>query len=71
MQCTARSTLDKPIVPLFKGQYDLRVVVAFLKKMLGKETITKDDLPPIDQLLEGLNSIPEVEELFPEIEENK
>jgi hypothetical protein len=45
--------------------------VAFLKKMLGKETITKDDLPPIDQLLEGLNSIPKVEELFPEIEENK
>ena len=68
--------LDKPITPLFKGQYDIRVVMAFWKKMLGKETITKDDLPPstpdtIDQLLEALNSIPKTEELFPEIEENK
>jgi oleate hydratase len=72
--------LDKPIVPLFEGRYDLRVMVACLKKMLGTEAITKGDLPPInplklpeliDQLLEVVNSTPKMKGYYPEIVENK
>lgn len=29
--------LDKPIVPLFKGQYDIRMLTIALKTMLGKD----------------------------------
>lgn len=72
--------LDKPITPLFEGQYDVRIITTFLKKMLGTETITKDDLPPlnpltfpkmIDQLLKGVNAIPRMKGYYPEIDENK
>ena len=72
--------LDKPITPLFEAQYDVRVIAAFLKKMLGTETITKDDLPRlnpfqlpkmVDQLLQAVNSIPKMKGYYPEIEENK
>ncbi len=72
--------LDKPIAPLFEAQYDLRIVVACLKKMLGTDTITKDDLPPInplklpkmvDDLLNAVNSVPKMKDYYPEAEENK
>ena len=42
--------LDKPIAPLFEAQYDIRIIVACLKKMLGTDTIKKDNLPPINPL---------------------
>jgi oleate hydratase len=72
--------LDKPITPLFEAQYDTRIIVACLKKMLGAEKITKDALPPIkplklpkmiDQLLNGINSVPKMKSYYPETEENK
>jgi oleate hydratase len=72
--------LDKPITPLFEAHYDIRIVVACLKKMLGVKTITKNELPPfnplklpkmIDQLLKGINSVPKMKSYYPETEENK
>lgn len=72
--------LDKPIAPLFEAQFDLRIVVACLKKMLGTDTITKEDLPPInplklpkmvDDLLKAVNSVPKMKNYYPETEENK
>lgn len=63
--------LDKPVTPLFTGQNDIRIIVACTKKMLGVEKITLKDLPPInplklpamiDQLLEAVNSVPEIKE---------
>ncbi len=72
--------LDKPITPLFEAHYDIRIVVACLKKMLGVESITKNALPSIsplklpkmiDQLVKGINSIPKVKSYYPEEEENK
>jgi oleate hydratase len=72
--------LDKPIVPLFEAQYDVRVVVACLKKMLGVDTITIKDLQPVNplklpkmlhDLLKGINAVPKMKDYYPETEENK
>lgn len=72
--------LDKPIAPLFEAHYDVRIIVACLKKMLGVDTITKNDLPPfnplkltrmIDDLLKGINSVPTMKGYYPEDEENR
>jgi oleate hydratase len=63
--------LDRPVVPLYQGQYDIRLIVANIKKMLGKDKITRSDLPPInplkinqdiDKLLDFVNSIPVITE---------
>ncbi|MFN8531539.1 MAG: oleate hydratase [Anaerolineae bacterium] len=63
--------LDKPVVPLYTGQFDIRIIVACLKTLMGKDKITLPDLLPKDpfkligmggKLLEGLNSIPEIRE---------
>lgn len=71
--------LDKPVTPLFEPQYDIRIIVACLKKMLGVETITKDDLPPInpmklpkmtENVLLAVNTIPKMKRYYPEAEEN-
>lgn len=72
--------LDKPIAPLFEAQYDIRIIVACLKKMLGTDTIKKDDLSPInplklpkmiDDLLKAVNAIPAMKDYYPETEENR
>jgi len=72
--------LDKPIAPLFEAQYDIRIIIACLKKMLGVETLTKNDLPPInplklpkmiDDLLKGINAVPKMKSHYPEKKENK
>ena len=72
--------LDKPIVPLFKGQYDIRMLNVALKTMLGKDKIEVSDLPKINplklhetlnQLVDGINAIPDVPEYYSEREENK
>ena len=72
--------LDKPIVSLFKGQYDIRMLNIALKTMLGKDKIEVSDLPKINplklhetlnQLVEGINAIPEVPKYYSEREENK
>lgn len=72
--------LDKPIVPLFEGHYDVRIIVACLKKMLGTDEITKDDLPPmnplklpkmVDDLIALVNATPKMKSYYPEVEENR
>ena len=72
--------LDKPIVPLFKGQYDIRMLTIALKTMLGKDKIEISDLPKINplklhqalqQLVNGINDIPPVPEYYAERQENK
>lgn len=72
--------LDKSIVPLFKGQYDIRMLNVALKTMLGKDKIEVSDLPKINplklhevlnQLVDGINALPDVPEYYSEREENK
>ena len=46
--------LDKPIMPLFKGQYDIRMLTIALKTMLGKDKIEVSDLPKINHILKEL-----------------
>ncbi|MGN0812477.1 MAG: oleate hydratase [Candidatus Coproplasma sp.] len=73
--------LDKPITPLFKGHYDIRICVTCLKKLLGKDKIELSDLPPINpihlkrdmqKVLDAVNSLPNATPTYyPEREENK
>lgn len=72
--------LDKPITPLFEGQYDLRIIVACLKKMLGVERVGALDLLPRNPLklpqaargmLAALNGVPEMVGYYPETEQNR
>lgn len=72
--------LDKPIVPLFKRQYYIRMLTIALKTMFGKDKIEVSDLPKINplkihevlnQLVDGINAIPDVPEYYSEREENK
>lgn len=71
--------LDRPITPLFKGQYDIRMVNVALKTLLGKDKIEVSDLPKINplkigamqkQLVDFVNSIPDVPEYYSERYEN-
>lgn len=59
--------LDRPVVPLYEAQYDIRVLAACIKKLIGTDEITRKDLPPInplklnqtvDMILKAINSIP-------------
>ncbi|MGN0824465.1 MAG: oleate hydratase [Candidatus Coproplasma sp.] len=73
--------LDKPITPLYKGHYDMRICVTCLKKLLGKDKIELSDLPEINplhikrdmqKLLDAVNSLPNATPTYyPEREENK
>jgi oleate hydratase len=72
--------LDKPVAPLFEGQYDVRIIVACLKKMLGTDRITKEHLPPIkplklpgmvDEFLGLVNGVPKMKSYYIETEENR
>lgn len=69
-----------PVVPLFKGQYDIRMLTIALKTMLGKDKIEVPNLPKINplkihetlnQLVDAINSVPDVPEYYSEREENK
>lgn len=71
--------LDRPITPLFKGQYDIRMVNIALKTLIGKDKIEVSDLPKINplkirsmlkQLVDFINSIPPVPEYYSEKFEN-
>ena len=71
--------LDKPIVPLFQGQYDIRMVKAGMLTMLGKDKIEPADLPKInplkmhseiDKLVAAINDIPDVPSAYQEKWEN-
>lgn len=72
--------LDRPVDPLFEGQYDIRMVKAGMLTMLGKDKIEESDLPKInplkmhkeiEKLLEAINGIPAVPECYPERWQNK
>ena len=72
--------LDRPIDPLFEGQYDIRMVKAGMLTMLGKDKIEVSDLPKInplklhsevEKLVDVLNNIPEVPPAYQEKWENK
>lgn len=72
--------LDRPITPLFPAQYDVRICVACLKKLLGKDTLSVSDLPKINplklqstlkELVDGINSIPKMPDYYIEREENR
>lgn len=71
--------LDRPITPLFKGQYDIRMINIALKTLIGKDKIEVSDLPKINplkirsmlkQLVDFINSIPPVPEYYSERYEN-
>lgn len=72
--------LDRPVDPLFEGQYDIRMVKAGMLTMTGKEKVELSDLPKINpfkleqtlkQLLDAVNAIPEVPAAYPERWENQ
>ncbi len=72
--------LDRPITPLFQGQYDIRMVNAGMKMMLGKDKIEVSDLPKINplkinqtlhQIVDAINNIPAVPEYYAERKENQ
>lgn len=72
--------LDRPVDPLFQGQYDVRMVKAGVLTMLGKDAIEVSDLPKVNPLhlkrtLEELvafaNGIPAVPPAYPERWENR
>lgn len=71
--------LDRPITPLFAAQYDVRICVACLKKLLGKEKLEVSDLPKINplhlhkmmtQLVDAINAVPAMPDYYPERQEN-
>ncbi|MEA4929251.1 MAG: oleate hydratase [Candidatus Limiplasma sp.] len=72
--------LDKPITPLFAAQYDVRIIVACLKKMLGKDRLAVADLPKINplklpqtmqQLVDAVNTVPKMPDYYLERAENR
>lgn len=72
--------LDRPVDPLFEGQYDIRMVKAGMLTMLGKDKIELTDLPKInplklqselEKLVDTLNNIPEVPPAYQERWENQ
>ena len=72
--------LDKPITPLFPAQFDVRICIACLKKLLGKQQLSVSDLPKINplklpqilqRLVDAMNAIPAMPDYYPEREDNK
>ena len=64
--------LDRPITPLFQGQYDIRMVNVALKTLLGKDKIEVSDLPKVNplklpqtmhEIVNAINQIPPVPEI--------
>ena len=61
--------VDRKVLPLYQGQYDIRWLVMCMKKMMQTDEIKFSDLPPINPLtvkkdiqglLSFLNEVPEV-----------
>lgn len=72
--------LDRPVDPLFEGQYDIRMVKAGMLTMTGKEKLELSDLPEVNplklkgtlqQLIDAINDIPPVPEAYSERWENQ
>ena len=71
--------LDRPITPLFQGQYDIRMVNVALKTLLGKDKIEVKDLTRVNplnlpqtlrEIVDAINQIPPVPEYYSERKEN-
>lgn len=72
--------LDRPVDPLFEGQYDIRMVKAGMLTMTGKDKVEVSDLPKINplklqstllQLVDAINNIPSVPAAYSEKWENQ
>lgn len=72
--------LDRPITPLFQGEYDIRMVNVALKTLLGKDKIEVSDLPKVNplklpqtmhEIVNAINQIPPVPEYYSERKENQ
>jgi len=72
--------LDRPVDPLFEGQYDIRMLKAGLLTMTGKERLSASDLPKVspfkikstlEKVVGMLNDIPEVPPAYPERWQNR
>ena len=72
--------LDRPITPLFQGQYDIRMVSVALKTLLGKDKIEVSGLPKVNplklpqtmhEIVNAINQIPPVPEYYSERKENQ
>lgn len=72
--------LDRPITPLFQGQYDIRMVNVALKTLLGKDKIEVSDLPKVNplklpltmhEIVNAINQILPVPEYYSERKENQ
>jgi len=72
--------LDRPVDPLFQGQYDVRMLKAGLLTMTGKDRLDVADLPKInplhlkstlEKITDFMNNIPAVPAAYPERWENR
>ena len=72
--------LDRPITPLFQGQYDIRMVNVALRTLLGKDKIEVSDLPKVNplklpqtmhEIVNAINQILPVPEYYSERKENQ
>lgn len=61
--------IDRKVLPLYQGQYDIRWLVMCLKKMLGTDEVKASDLPPVNPLtlkrdvqglLDFVNQVPSI-----------
>ena len=61
--------IDRKVLPLYQGQYDIRWLVMCMKKMLETDEIKFSDLPPVNPLtmkkdvqgiLDFLNAVPAI-----------
>jgi oleate hydratase len=62
--------VDRKVLPLYQGQYDIRWLVMCMKKMLDTEKIEFSDLPPMNPLtmkkdvqgmLDFVNAVPDID----------
>lgn len=60
--------LDRPVDPLFQGQYDIRMLKAGVLTMTGKESLELKDFPKINPL-EIKSTIQSIKKLFDDIPE--
>ena len=71
--------IDRKVLPLYQGQYDIRMINVALKTLLGKDKIEVSDLPKVNplklpqtmhEIVEAINQIPPVPEYYSERKEN-
>jgi oleate hydratase len=67
--------LDRPVDPVFEGQYDIRMLKAGMLTMTGKDRLELSDLPKVnplklreelEKIVDQINAIPAVPEAYPD-----